>query len=152
MMDLFKPTEAEIKSAFNGNKPEFKDNEEVVFIIEGMKENMGQERDALVVECKVLSGENSSKNHSFWVRSSNPVQKQLWFSMCECFWTREQMIQSGINRSEMIGKQFKAVCKKKPYNGKIYDNWARLSPVSNTPNIGTTPPPIPSNTASDVPF
>jgi len=151
-IDFFKPTKEEVESAKNGDRAVFKDKEEVVFQITEVKQKVSKAGDnMMIIDSKVLSGENAGKDHPFFI-FDRPASKNVLFNMISCLFGEAKLISGEVTPAMMVTKQVKSVCRvTKGKDDRVFYNFDDFAEQGGVPSgLGAaTAPPI---TQDDIPF
>lgn len=155
-VDFFKPTKAEVDSAKNGDKAVFKDKEEIVFQINEIKGKVSSKGDSMtIIDCKVLSGENASKEHAFFI-FDRPNSKKVLFNMITALFGEEKLLSGEVTPALMVGKQVKSVCRVSTKGDQTYYNFDDFVEQGGVPggfdSAPTTEAPTTVITQDDIPF
>lgn len=142
-MDFFKPTDAEITEAVNGNRAVFNHGDEVTMVIDEIKTKDGDSDVKIIVGCKVVGGEQNGKEVAHFIRDNAP-SKKLWFAILNAVFTPEH-IRGGFAPSELVGKTVKSKAEVSAKGDKEYTNFYKFAEVSNVPDMG-------ANAAAGSPF
>lgn len=143
---MFEVTEAEIKEALSGGKPEFKDKEEVHFTITEVEEKTSDKgpKECYVIKTIIANGNNEGKKYTFWMDRNIEFKGVLLTRMVLACNKPEDVIGKKQPLPPLlIGKTLKSVNRK---SGN-WDNFEKFSEVSNVPSTGGFVP-----DTSNIPF
>lgn len=157
MSNFFKPTAAELDSAVNGDKAVFKNNELAKFQISEIKQKqMADGTDLMIVQCKVIDGDQKGKEYSHFIKPHNTTSMGIWYKIMEAFYARDIIEQGNLSPVDFIGKTMASTAKLSTKGDKTYCNFYNFEEVSDVPSIGGDDRKIaerPSNfTSDDIPF
>jgi len=148
-MNFFKPTEEEMKEASSGGMPDFKNNEEVSFLITEITDKVHNGANLLIVGTKVVGGDHDGKKYPHFIRE-NAASKGIWISMLKAFFDDATIMSGSLTPTSLVGRVMKSTAKlSTAKDGKKYTNFYEFSEVGGVPDVGGSQPSI---SPDDIPF